>query len=143
QKAFPGYLEESIRESVLEMTPPSPESVLPGMPAGISAAIMKALKKNFNDRYVRGAEMVRALENYKNYKAEEEIELPFMLQHHLRAGGGSLPPLAVDSKPSPRIAAATMVPVRPSAPPAPAQTAALSAPATPSPTRAVRSAPVD
>jgi serine/threonine protein kinase len=141
QKAFPGYLEESIRESVLEMTPPSPESVLPGMPAGISAAIMKALKKNFNDRYVRGAELVRALENYKNYQADDAIELPFMLQHHLRAGSGSLPPLAVDSKPSPRIAAAKMVPVKPSVPAA--QTPAVTAPVTAAPTMAVKSAPVE
>ncbi|MGZ5703807.1 MAG: PEGA domain-containing protein [Burkholderiales bacterium] len=114
QKAFPGFDEESIRECVLESMPPTPEELLPGMPAGVSAVIVKALKKNLVDRYVRGSELVRSLEEYKNYKAPEETELPFMLQQHVRAGAGAIParPLP-DSKPSPRIAAATMAPAKP------------------------------
>jgi len=132
QKAFPGFSEDSIREAVLESAPEKPEDLLPGMPAGVSAAIMKALKKNFNDRYVRGAEMVRALENYKNYEAEEP-QLPFMLQHHAREGAAARP-LSPDTKPSPRIAAATITPAKP----------AISSPMipTPSPSAPPASVPV-
>lgn len=69
RKAFGGGSREQIAQNVLDgFAPPAHESSITIHP-GLSAVLAKALARDPEDRYQRGADLIRELENYKSFGA--------------------------------------------------------------------------
>lgn len=61
-KAFAESDAAEVQRAILEVMPPSPQEVVPRMPAGISRVIMKALAKNPEYRFQHAGDLVSELE---------------------------------------------------------------------------------
>lgn len=71
RRAFEGSSREQIVQNVLDgFAPPAHESSIMIHP-GLSAVLAKALAKDPGDRYQRGADLIRELENYKSFGAAQ------------------------------------------------------------------------
>lgn len=102
RKAFEGSSREQIAQNVLDgFAPPAHESSITIHP-GLSAVLAKALAKDPGDRYQRGADLIRELENYKSFGAAKPpaVEKPAPILEK-PAPVPAKPAPAVVSKPTP------------------------------------------
>ncbi len=73
---FPGNTATSIIYKIANERPVAPSDLDGTIHPGLSAVITKALSKNPDDRFQTGAEMVKALENYKTWTASKQAVSP-------------------------------------------------------------------
>src|SRR5258708_37226490 len=62
-RLFAGDSEAAVVTSVLERTVPAPSSLVPGLPAGLDAVVLRALERNPSKRFESAQEMAFALES--------------------------------------------------------------------------------
>ena len=98
ERPFTGENVTTIIYKIVNEQPPAPRDLDVTVHPGLSAAVMKALAKNPDQRYQSGAEFTRDLENYKNYGADAsatvvlstaELQAP-PASAKVRAGSGTM-----------------------------------------------------
>lgn len=97
-KAFVASDAIGVQQAIMEVMPPSPQELIPTMPAGISRVIMKALAKNPEYRFQRAGGLVSELE--AECEAANRTPVPGVAQVNV-------PPPPPPAPPSLRIEAAS------------------------------------
>ena len=88
ERPFTGQNVTTIIYKIVNEHPPSPRDLDATVPGGLSAIVMKALAKAPDERYQKGADLVKDLQNYKQIGADmptvTRVDVPAQ-----RATGGS------------------------------------------------------
>ncbi len=70
ERPFTGENVTTIIYKIVNEHPPAPRDLDGTVPAGLSAVVMKALAKNRDERYQKGADLARDLENHQKFGAD-------------------------------------------------------------------------
>ncbi len=101
---FDGTSAMALLHKHVHAPPPSPCSLVPGLPEAVEMAVLRALAKQPDERYQSAAEMAEALEQVASDLERAAEQPPLMVPTHAEEAPTmpALPPAMVEQAPRPR-----------------------------------------